>query len=46
MITLTYDDKPKLAAEIAGYKHQWNSARIESRNMWAEIDGYIHATDT
>jgi hypothetical protein len=46
MITLTYDDKPKLAAEIAGYKHQWNSARIVSRNMWAEIDSYIHATDT
>jgi hypothetical protein len=46
MITLTYNNKPKLANEIALYKHQWNSARSSSCAMWAEIDGYIHATDT
>ena len=46
MITLTYSNKDQLAAEIAGYWHQWDSARSSSCDMWSEIDGYIHATDT
>tara|TARA_R110000851_G_scaffold18660_1_gene58434 strand:- start:931 stop:2688 length:1758 start_codon:yes stop_codon:yes gene_type:complete len=46
MITLTYSDKKKLAADISLYKHEWNSARSSACDMWAEIDSYIHATDT
>ena len=46
MITLTFSNKPKLAAEIAGYWHEWDSARSSQLDMWSEIDGYIHATDT
>ena len=46
MITLPYSNKAQLAAEIALYKHEWNSARSSTCDMWAEIDGYIHATDT
>jgi hypothetical protein len=46
MITLNYSNKPKLANEIALYKHEWNSVRTSACDMWAEIDSYIHATDT
>ena len=46
MITLTYSNKKQLAAEISLYKHEWNSARSGACDMWAEIDSYIHATDT
>ena len=46
MITLTYSNKKQLAAEISLYKHEWNSARSSACDMWAEIDSYIHATDT
>jgi hypothetical protein len=46
MITLTYSDKKQLAAEISLYKHEWNSVRTSACDMWAEIDSYIHATDT
>jgi hypothetical protein len=46
MITLTYSNKAQLAAGISSYKHEWNSARTSACDMWAEIDSYIHATDT
>ena len=46
MITLTYSNKKQLAAEISLYKHEWNSVRSGACDMWAEIDSYIHATDT
>jgi len=46
MITLPYSEKARLAAEIAGYWHEWDSARSSQLEMWAEIDSYIHATDT
>jgi hypothetical protein len=46
MITLTYSNKKQLAAEISLYNHEWNSARSGACDMWAEIDSYIHATDT
>ena len=46
MITLNYSNKSALAADISMYKHEWNSARSSACDMWAEIDSYIHATDT
>lgn len=46
MITLSYEDKKTLAAGIASYWHEWNSARVPALNRWAETDKYIHATDT
>jgi hypothetical protein len=46
MITLTYSNKEQLAGEISSYWHEWDNARTGACTMWAEIDSYIHATDT
>lgn len=46
MITLSYSNKETLAGGIAGYWHEWNSQRTPAMELWAEIDAYIHATET
>lgn len=46
MITLDYKNKESLAGGIAGYWDSWDSARDTACALWAEIDTYIHATET
>lgn len=46
MITLNYKDKNALAGGIVAQWSQWNSSRQQAMELWAEIDSYLHATDT
>ena len=46
MITLDYNDKNALAGGIVSNWTQWNSSRTQAMELWAEIDSYLHATDT
>lgn len=46
MITLSYGDEKALAGGIAAHWEKWNSARVPQLELWAEVDTYIHATDT
>lgn len=45
MITLSYN-KASLAGGIAHYWDSWNSQRESAMQLWAEVDAYLHATDT
>ena len=46
MITLDYNDKNALAGGVVSNWTQWNSSRTQAMELWAEIDSYLHATDT
>lgn len=46
MITLNYKDKNALASGVAYHWEKWNSSRVQAMELWAEIDAYLHATDT
>lgn len=46
MITLDYNDKNALADGIVSNWSTWNSSRTQAMELWAEIDSYLHATDT
>jgi len=46
LITLNYKDKNALAGGIVAQWSQWNSSRQQAMELWAEIDSYLHATDT
>lgn len=46
MITLDYNDKNALAGGVVSSWTQWNSSRTQAMELWAEIDSYLHATDT
>ena len=46
MITLDCHDKSALAAGIVSHWSKWNSSRTQAMELWAEIDAYLHATDT
>jgi len=41
-----YSDGNRTAAAIAMAWFEWNNYRVNARNLWGEIDSYIHATDT
>jgi hypothetical protein len=46
-LTITrYNEDNIAAAEIARMWFEWNNFRVNARNLWGEIDSYIHATDT
>ena len=45
-ITAPYSDKGQLAAFIAEKWTEWNNVRDPALTLWAEVDTYIHATDT
>lgn len=44
-ITLPYDEE-SLAQGIAQKWSEWNNVRDPAMSLWAEIDSYLHATDT
>jgi len=46
LITLNYKDKNALAGGIVAQWSQWNSSRQQAMELWAEIDSYLHDTDT
>jgi len=46
LITLDYQDKSALADGIVSHWSSWNSSRTQAMELWAEIDSYLHATDT
>lgn len=41
-----YSDKNAVASTVAKTWFEWNNYRANARSLWAEIDSYIHATDT
>lgn len=41
-----YSDGLSVASNISMHWFEWNNYRTGARNLWAEIDSYIHATDT
>lgn len=45
-LSMPYSDKGQLAASICHYFTEWNSIREPAMQLWAEIDTYLHATDT
>jgi hypothetical protein len=46
MISLSYSNNDNIAGGIASQWHEWDSARTGALELWAEIDAYLHATDT
>lgn len=41
-----YSSNEIAAATVARYWFEWNNLRVFARNLWGEVDSYIHATDT
>jgi len=41
-----YSSSTITASAIANLWFEWNNYRVNARNLWGEIDSYIHATDT
>lgn len=41
-----YSSDTIVASTIAQLWFEWNNYRVYARNLWGEIDSYIHATDT
>ncbi len=41
-----YSNKQTVASTISSHWFEWNNYRVNARNLWGEIDSYIHATDT
>ena len=41
-----YSDPMATGSTIAKCWFEWNNIRVGARNLWAEIDTYVHATDT
>lgn len=41
-----YSDPRTVGSNIAETWFQWNNIRVGARNLWAEVDTYVHATDT
>lgn len=46
MISLNYEDKQSLAGDIAFQWSEWNAQKKSARELWAEIDRYLLASDT
>jgi len=46
LITLDFNDKNALAGGIVENWSSWNNSRTQAMELWAEIDAYLHATDT
>ena len=41
-----YSSPEVTASTVAQLWFEWNNYRVNARNLWGEIDSYIHATDT